>query len=799
MKFILSFVAMIGMLVGVAAFDQSASQPLMMQVTPQTSVIGTVFISPSGSDSNACTFSSPCLTPQKATTALESKAAGQRVAVFRGGTYPLTSTWSLTNAAGDSGTAANGVMYAAFPGETPIISGGKQIPAMAVCTGGTCPNIPTLTCGGSCTAYFVSLPAASWSNFEALYYKGVRRFRSSNTGAPTVSTWSTQQGPVCVNSSSTNCPQQGLCGTGKFQCYDRFLKQAGDTTSSFHGCTASNAASPVNDVEWYLMEKWSASLMRCAATNNDTNACTSSSTQQCFTGRTQGAASSFGPISGHHYLRINAREDFSQVGQWLLDRCPTGSCASGTESNWTLYYLAAGGENPASDQIIVPQTTKLMNLTSIQYVTFQGLSFGYDNNVVAQAGFAATSHSSNIPAAISCSPCAHTTWQSNTFMHMMNWVQEFTGNSQSNLVQNNAFYDMGSGGTRVGLVPAAADTDSNVPQLNTIKNNVYQGGQRQFPGGTGSAVMIGNAHNNLVTKNNMFDWYNGIIDVGATQGYHGATGCPSCSLVHDNTISYNWLHDGGQGVESDEGCVYTANGSQTGNVFDHNLCTDMVQDLSAVGYNGEGIYLDQSSSFWTVTNNIVIRTSECSIDNNSPDNLQNGNVITNNIFAYGRQCAFKKSSTASGLVFTATKNIIYYDLGNSTNGPQWDSGGPQWLAGAFAFDQNIYFYTPGGLATNTHGFLTTDGSGNLTYYTFANWQMMVHVDQNSFVTNPLFVGPSFAQGDNYTFQAGSPFASIGFTPIDATLIGADLTLVPALPASVPASFPIITLNKNSGF
>lgn len=1418
-------------------FQQQSSLNMAMQVLPPTSVIGTVFIATNGSDSNPCTAVLPCLTPQKATNVLRTKPAGQRIAVFRGGTYPLTSAWSLADASGDSGTAANGVIYTNYPGEVPVISGGKQVTGWAACTGGTCPNIPTLTCGGSCTAYKVNLTAASWNNFEALYYNGTRRFRPSTTDAPITSTWLTQGAAVCANASSSNCPQQGLCGAGKFQCYDRITRQGSDTTTTFHGMTSS-----VQDVETYVMEKWTGALMRAAPSNADGNACTTSSTQLCFTGRTLGATNSFGPMPNHHYLLVNTRENLTKATEWYLDRCPTGSCSSGTESTWTLYYMAAAGENPTTDTVYVPQTSKIMNAVSLQYVTFAGLVFSHDNFVVGASGQAATSHAANIPAAMTCTQCSNVIFNQDTWSHTGNWAVEFVGagmsgggggsgtpvnndfgcatngsptwgstdgpaslpttcmktarsftpsngtlrhvtdsttlasalaamvcgdivqfeadftntnvvlpakacdathwitfrsdgiansqfpaegikvtpcywgvaslpgrpnfncasttkvgrtisghitgnssvpftitagssfyriegleitvpvgngfgvsqltkmdgtdhiiwdqnwihgtaadeiahgvilknstwgalvdnfindlhckqggqcadstgisggvdnvqtgpfkivdnfveasaeniifgggaattipadmlvlynylfkpliwnpasgsyagirwvvknnfemkngnrilvqynylenawapdqvgsaflltprspsqqsptlpgtcptcqtehvtfrwnyvtgqnqflqagntasapcsnncdpagghnysvhdniadnqapptanasgatnlwqgNSQStynaamalhdvsvinntvvyanptaggswptafmnmdgpcvndgtncvpgtvgskiaiqqnltvrdnvvsagqfamngaasgtmrcgsgestanmtawvadcwsgtvtwdyncivggvhtgwnwpgthnkllaagyssvqfvnynngvggdyhlqsgsachnasstggdmgadistviantitagvndfsggssggssvgNTIKNSAFFDMGVGGVRLGLVPAGGDTDANVSQYNTINNNVLVGGQRVMPGGTGIAVAIQNSHHNTVTNNTMYDWYNGIIEVGASQGAVGASGCPNCSLAHDNNVSFNLLYDVGQGVTSDMGCIHAASGTQTGNVFDHNVCHDVTQDLTAVGYGGQGIYLDQSSSNWTVSNNLVYRTSECSIQINSPDNLQVGNTLSNNIFAYGRQCAIKKSSSSNtALVFSAVSTIIYFDKGNSTHGWQWDSGGPQWQCGAtctsvFSVNKTIYFYTGGNLSTNTQGFLTTDSAGNKTYYNFAGWQGgSVKQDLNSFVTDPKFVGPSFAQGDNYSFQGGAPNGSINFTPIDVTVIGANTLLIPSYQLVVPASFPLNLLDKNTGF
>jgi hypothetical protein len=81
------------------------------------------FVAPSGSDSNPGTRTRPFATLQRAQQAARQEAGHEPVTVFlRGGTYYLPDTLKFT--AADSGTEAAPVVYQAYKGEQPVLSGG---------------------------------------------------------------------------------------------------------------------------------------------------------------------------------------------------------------------------------------------------------------------------------------------------------------------------------------------------------------------------------------------------------------------------------------------------------------------------------------------------------------------------------------------------------------------------------------------------------------------------------------------------------------------------------------------------
>ena len=76
---------------------------------------------------DACAFSAPCsLTTARAKVRTRNAAMKGDVLVYlRGGTYLLGSTFELTQL--DSGNGGHAVVWRAFPGETPVLSGGTRV------------------------------------------------------------------------------------------------------------------------------------------------------------------------------------------------------------------------------------------------------------------------------------------------------------------------------------------------------------------------------------------------------------------------------------------------------------------------------------------------------------------------------------------------------------------------------------------------------------------------------------------------------------------------------------------------
>lgn len=88
-----------------------------------------LYVSPEGSDSNNGSAGAPFLTLEKARDTIRAMTSGQKAAgvtvYLRGGVHRRTTTFTLSLQ--DSGTASAPVVYAAFPGETPVLTGTRVL------------------------------------------------------------------------------------------------------------------------------------------------------------------------------------------------------------------------------------------------------------------------------------------------------------------------------------------------------------------------------------------------------------------------------------------------------------------------------------------------------------------------------------------------------------------------------------------------------------------------------------------------------------------------------------------------
>ncbi len=125
------------------------------------------YVSPSGSDTNPGTLGLPFQSVAKARDVVRTvngNMTGDIVVCLRGGTYQFPSTLQLGPQ--DSGTNGYEVVYQAYPGETPILSGGTNVTGWTLYDSGK--NIYRASVGTSCYS-------------RQLYVNGVRATRARSS------------------------------------------------------------------------------------------------------------------------------------------------------------------------------------------------------------------------------------------------------------------------------------------------------------------------------------------------------------------------------------------------------------------------------------------------------------------------------------------------------------------------------------------------------------------------------------------------------------------------------------------
>ena len=798
----------------------------------------TYYVAPNGNDfwsgtlpaPNGSATDGPFATFDRARSLVQSlsKTGLTQIAVqFRGGTYSLSSTELLSSS--DSGSASLKIVYQNYPGESPIFSGGMRV------TNWT-------NAGGN--KWTTTLPAST-QYFENLFYNGVRRLRPrlGTSAASPLGTYYRIASTVYLSGSSAPPPPakepSPTCSVYipnlGWECFDRMQYDPADPVSSTWknlapaannacGQTAGNPAI-AGDVELLVFEQFSTSKLRVSCIDETSHIV-------YLTGPTaisQNNASEVGFITGNRYLIENVQDQLTQPGQWFLDRSATP---------WTLTYLANPGENPDSDNVIIPQIPEVLVGSNLQYVTFQGLTFEHDNYTLPALGHISSELEADISAAVSFQNSQYITFDSDVVRETSGTGLEFISclNNASappdcvannintlvtnNVIENSAFYDIGVLGVRIGDPFLLADTDANVPQFTTVQNNVVEGYGRAIPASFGIGQGMG--HDNLYTRNDVYDGYHCAI---STSQSIGEATKPNGIGNANNVISFNHVYNLLQGIMNDGGAIRIDGGNSVFTAAGNKILNNKIHDvtdasiLDANGYGGNGIYMDDATGLVDVENNLVYRVSGAAVYSpHGPAAPKEANIIKNNILAYARLAMISVTSPFQNGVpaaipqeFTVTNNIFYFDRASSSNPPFRVQGGCSYAGGApfvsfQQFNNDLYWRTDGAFASDAKAFHVepapglgpdapcSDDKTTWTFYTFSGWQQSVGEDAQSFVQNPGFNNPSYP-ADDYSLPKGSP--GVGFVVFDPNQAGRPNPVIK--PPAVPATFPTMSFNPATDY
>lgn len=487
---------------------------------------------------------------------------------------------------------------------------------------------------------------------------------------------------------------------------------------------------PQNDVVLQNWEFYTAPRLRIAGVDT-----TAGEQILSFNGTFQSSGGNFGPLDSHRFVIENEQDDLTNFivlpQQWFVDR------SSGRP--WTLYYNAANGENPNTDEVEIPWMPQVLEANALQFVTFRGLVFKNDNFLIPYNSYIDNQGEPTIPGAVDCQNCQNVIFEFNGFTNTVGdglemlpcvnanssgWCTAVNASAvNANLkVQHNSFWDCGSICLQIGSQNATSDTDTIVPHGVSVTDNLLDGWGRVIPAAFGL---------NVLDSNTLFIKYNDAMD-----GYHSALSVcvPACQNgttnskgVFNVTASYNHFWNCMQGVTDDGGCLYFAIGggnggvqSGTSNIMWNNRVHD-VNDPGAIGpqeptpNGGHCLYLDNMSANVDVEFNVAYRCSSAGmflskgVGSGGPNGTNN---INNNLFAYTRQAALTTgtptawfantdaTSCANNLRqhFNYSKNIIFFDrtyLSSGTGAFKLTSGCAYACTGTYlgfqGFANNLYF------------------------------------------------------------------------------------------------------------
>lgn len=522
-------------------------------------------ISPRGNDANPGTKDQPFATPARAVAAVRTLVGGGlsgdvRV-VLHGGTYAMETPLVFTPA--DSGSADSTITYAAAPGETVVISGGRPIAGWK---------------SGGESKWIVELPgvkSGQWF-FRQLVVNGQRAIRAR---------WPDEDGVLHIATVGNEV---------KAFTFDRTLppENLGD-----------------QDAELVVYENWSVSRALVKSSNERQ---LETATAVGWIGHGDMTTASPGkPAFIEH-----ARAALDQPGEWFLDR-RTG----------TLTYIARPGETPAQIAAVAPVLTQLVKIAGtkekpVRNLRFERLRFEHTDFSLPAAGYSeiqaahfgpSTKLPTQVqPVAVECAYAEDVRFERCRFAHLNNSGIGFGPGCRRNTVSGCVIEDIGGNGMMVGWrgtgrlqggAEGTLDADwadpADAPAANTIANCVIRRCGADSRGAVG--VFVAFSADTRVAHNVIHD----LPYTGVSVGYRWDT-TPTSQVRC--VVEYNHIYDVMKTL-ADGGGVYTL-GLQPGTVLRGNLIHDVHRSAYAHGgAPNNGFFVDEGSKGFLFESNVVHKTS----------------------------------------------------------------------------------------------------------------------------------------------------------------------------------------------
>ena len=430
---------------------------------------------------------------------------------------------------------------------------------------------------------------------------------------------------------------------------------------------------------------------------------------------------SWNKISPKSLLQLeNAMAFLDEPGEWFLDEKDD------------LYYYPRKGETisnlkcfaPAINQFIVLKGSAERRIANISFqnINFKVSGFNLPNNTFEPSQAAAHVGAAieiDFAEGINIANCTISQTGANAV-----WFRRACRDSR---ITHCDLHDLGAGAVKIGETVIREDTNDLTRNIK-VDNNIISSGGRVLPSAV--AVIIFNASDNVISHNDISDFFYTGISVGWVWGYKP-------SPAKRNKITYNHIHNLGQGALSDMGGIYTL-GASEGTVLSNNV----IHDVSGVEYGGWGLYCDEGSSGITLENNLVYRCGSAGFH----QHFGKDNVVKNNIFALNGQGQLQLTRVEKHRSLVFTNNIVYSEkpeifLSN-------------WSAADMQSDSNSYW-------------VTNAQQARFAKQDFSAWQGK-NRDRNSQMLNPGFVN---AAAGNFELKDLSAAKKIKFKPFDYKAAG----------------------------
>lgn len=531
-------------------------------------VMTNYYVSVWGSDENPGTEEQPFQTIQKARDVIRDNTGtwtGDIYVWIRGGIYALTGTLEFTEL--DSGKDGYNVIYKAYEGERPVITGGTRITGWTSHSG----NIYKAECPEGVTL------------FRQLYVNGKRAVRARTPNVDNyyrLYQWRVSDKTVRVNSSDLNENWQNI-SNGK--------------------------------VEIIIQQYWAESIMRILSVTQSgsyKDIAPNPTERDIVFGREWPQKS---PEQAYHFE--NSLDFVDQAGEWFLDDNTTPG---------TIYYMPREGENIMTDTIIAPVVETLISIkgsapgTNVKNLVFEGIIFEHTNwtrpslegNIgLQQQQYSIGNNQCDRPeAGVFIQNADHITFTRNVFRNMGSTGLDIYTGTNNIIIKGNVFHSIAGNGIQVGkfteegtviaVTYNPADSREYCEYITISNNYIVNVAQDYY---CGSGVAAGYVRYTNIVHNEIAHLPYSGISVG-----WGWTTNPN--PMTNNNISYNRIYDV-VNLLCDGAGIYTL-GYSPNSVMRYNFINGIVKSTWATTsysttYPLACIYLDQGSQGYTVDQNVL--------------------------------------------------------------------------------------------------------------------------------------------------------------------------------------------------
>jgi len=599
------------------------------------------YVSPSGDDGNRGTKTQPFCTLAKARDAVRAfRKQNPRYndtvfVLLRGGRYFLHEP--LFFGPEDGGTISSPTVYASFPGERPVISGGVELKGWKKGMLGK-QRLLTATVPGK----EGSLPVV-----RQLWVNGTRRSpaRLPNNGYLQV-----ESVPDVTDKTEWMDGQKS------------FAPSRGDIASStdFRGA------------EVVVMNRWVESHLPVEQYNPEENLLS-------FTRR-----SVFRLEKGDPFYAIHVRSALDTTGEWFHDGV-----------RGVLHYIPTNAEYKSRLDAVIPLRAQLLIVRGntmkgefVEHLTFRDIEFSHtewhfphgetDSRNADAGGFVQAA--TGVPAAIEWTGVHNSALERCVVSHLGTYAIALGEGCRNNRIAECELYDLGAGGLKIGMKSITSSPLIATSDNLFINNHIHDGG-KIFHSAIG--IWVGQSPRNRFIHNHVHDFYYSGFSIGWTWGYGPADAAGN--IVELNHVHHIGVMSDGDGpILSDLGGIYTL-GNHRGTIIRNNV----FRDISARVYGGWGIYFDEGTTGLLAENNVVYRT----IHGGFHQHYGRENIVRNNIFAFGKEQQIQRTRPEKHTSFAFENNIVIWNNRKMIQGNMRD--------GDAVFERNLYWPMAGGFRVDS--------------------------------------------------------------------------------------------------